>query len=425
LIARALQALIPDGAVLLAGSRGADLHDDAASDVDLVAVVPGDDRAGALQRLADALESCKVGPVALLRGAYTPVVKLLWNGAVNVDIIVAAIPPRAGTAPFCRDEWIALWARRQQLPEHQLPPTTICDAASQRAINSLRVCALLGRQPEHVKRVMREARAWARARGLYGTSLGFWGGVAWSLFVLYTRAASLRETLSLLLTHPWPTPLSDKEDDGDDDDGAPAQTTEPTAALFLQNSHCNPTLQDEDAPVVLSHFSNAISSASAVDQLSSSDSTRGLFGPFGPQNSHSNTTNICTILTPAQPRMNATHTCNVITLREMQLQAEDALAGDELRAPIDLVSCAHAVHILCEAPAQREFVMSRARRLLLALERPDVFVRPCARFSERGLMVWRLQPLPGAWTEALRLELEACARDWSARTGGVALVSIV
>ena len=360
---RAIQALVPAGAVLLSGSRGADLHASSA-DVDLVVVVRGDDRAAAFNALAAALEACRVGVLHVLRSAYTPVIKLLWNGTLPVDIIVAATPD----AIQC-EEWIALWTARA-LPEHQLARAHM-DDASLRAINSLRVCALLGRQPESVKQVMREARAWARARGLYGSQLGFWGGVAWSLFVLYTRATSLREVLASLLAHAWPQPLFFEDNERAEEADEPDDK------------------EEEENEVVGEERDRAC---------------------------------VCAIYTPALPRMNCTFTCNVITLREMQLQAEDTLAGDVGGA----LATKHAVHITCASYAVRDLVMTRARHLLLALERPDVFVRPCARFSARGVMSWGLQPLPGAWTAALQSELEATAREWCARAcSGAATVSIV
>jgi len=340
MILPALQSIVAPlhGVVLLSGSRGADVHDEERSDIDLVIIVPSDESyTASFDAVADAIEqSCLApsGAVQVLRHAYTPVIKL--TGALQVDVIVACVPRAHWIEP---DVWYTCWNTRT-LPAALDTVAEHMDEMSMRAINALRVCALFSRQSCRMKRVMRAVRAWARAHGVYGTQLGFWGGVAWSLFCLYKRASTLDQVLTHVVTHAWPQPLG-----------------------------------RDDASVTPAH----------------------------------DDTTICSIMTPVQPCMNATYTCNVITLREMILQAEDTLAN---RRPT--TQHHHRVHIVIESAMHADFVMMRARQLAITLERPDVYVRPRAQFTDR-VMTWGLQTLQHVWTPELVDELEKDVREWCAR----------
>lgn len=201
---KSIRAICTTCAVLIAGSRGANLHHDEISDFDLVIVGPEHDRAAMFENVVILLCAAGLGPVQVLRNAFTPLIKI-----GNVDIIVAAIPP----ASFQREEWISYWNRNPRvIPDVDV---TVLDDISLRAIHSLKVCSLLGAQPEPMKVVMREVKMWARERAIYGATLGFWGGVAWSLFVYYTRASSLREALLTLCMHPWPQPIGEGGEEND------------------------------------------------------------------------------------------------------------------------------------------------------------------------------------------------------------------
>jgi len=357
-IVRAIQALVPDGVVLLSGSAGADLHSDE-SDVDLVVLVHGVARSDAFDALALSLQASSAGTLQVLRSAYTPVIKLEWNKMVSVDIIVASLP-----VAVSRETWQRNWGRDRSMPVS--PASMDVDDVSRRALHALWMCQNFYRLPENVKDVVRDVRTWARARGLYGTQLGFWGGVAWSLLVLYSRANSLREALAHIVAYDWSVPLTPK---GSDD------VVYPHGAVCCIMTYLEPAM---------------------------------------------NTTYTCNLITLREIILAAEATLGDVAVARPDARKEAATLDTTLPR------FEHHCSIACENMQHRDFVLTRARHLMTQLERPDLFVRPRASFSF-GVMTWGLQPLPGAWTAELHAELQQVAREWSARLSSVCnvIVSIV
>lgn len=232
-LVRSIRNLFLHYAVLTSGSRGADLHNDGMSDFDLVIIAPSNDRATVFEQIGIILCSAGIGHVQVLRNAFTPLIKV-----EHVDIIVAAIQPEC----FHKEDWVSNWNRHPRtIPEMNY---SAIDEISLRSINSLRMCSLLGSQPESFKVVVRDVKQWARKRAIYGATLGFWGGVAWSLFVYYTKPSSLREALLTLCTHPWPQPIGTEIDDGASTDSMCTILTPFHPTINTTHACCLPTLRE-------------------------------------------------------------------------------------------------------------------------------------------------------------------------------------
>lgn len=94
------------------------------------------------------------------------------------------------------------------------------DAATLRSLNAVRVAhAILGSVPNRQTYlgVLRLVKAWAKARGVYGKALGYFGGISWALLTAaacqrlpYNAApeAILQNFFVLWSTWPWPQPVA-------------------------------------------------------------------------------------------------------------------------------------------------------------------------------------------------------------------------
>ncbi|MCC9307173.1 RNA repair domain-containing protein [Kitasatospora sp. RB6PN24] len=162
------RALAPSGAVIeVVGSRRMGCALDG-SDLDLVAVLPGEARLGDLkQRLAGELPAGTA--VREVLGARVPGLRFRL-GALGVDLVLVgsgALPPAEAVA------------RRAELGETAaLALSAVSDAAAVRA-------AVGGRHPAFT-RLAREVKAWARARGLVGAPFGGLPGLAWAVLAART-----------------------------------------------------------------------------------------------------------------------------------------------------------------------------------------------------------------------------------------------
>ena len=93
------------------------------------------------------------------------------------------------------------------------------DAATLRSLNAVRVAhAILGSVPNRQTflGVLRLVKAWAKARGVYGKALGYFGGISWALLTAAacqrlpynaTPEAILQNFFVLWSTWPWPQPV--------------------------------------------------------------------------------------------------------------------------------------------------------------------------------------------------------------------------
>jgi hypothetical protein len=100
------------------------------------------------------------------------------------------------------------------------PCSSSGDAATLRSLNAVRVAhAILGSVPNRQTflGVLRLVKKWAKARGVYGKALGYFGGISWALLTAaacqrlpYNAApeAILQNFFVLWSTWPWPQPVA-------------------------------------------------------------------------------------------------------------------------------------------------------------------------------------------------------------------------
>ncbi|GAA4989585.1 hypothetical protein GCM10025734_15980 [Kitasatospora paranensis] len=195
--ARRIAAALPEAAVHVAGSRrtGCALP---GADLDLVAAVPGDPAPAELStRVAAALPGAR--RIRQVTGARVPGLRFtvggpdgpdlqgsdLQGGALAVDLVL--VP----TGPLDPAEAVA---RRAELGEAAaVALSAVSDADA--------VVADVGGAPEAFRRLARDVKAWAAARGLDSAPFGGLPGLAWTALAARTTAEAPQLDPDGLLRH--------------------------------------------------------------------------------------------------------------------------------------------------------------------------------------------------------------------------------
>lgn len=193
----------------------------------------------------------RVCELAAVRDAYVPCLRFKFNGRA-IDLTLATpglkspLPGEAAQSRGCG--WssdlpaglmneavlqslrsarsfahliiLACFAELVDCCMHCVECSSLGDAATLRSLNAVRVAhAILGSVPNRKTflGVLRLVKAWAKARGVYGKALGYFGGISWALLTAaacqrlpYNAApeAILQNFFVLWSTWPWPQPVA-------------------------------------------------------------------------------------------------------------------------------------------------------------------------------------------------------------------------
>lgn len=216
--------------------------DTADSDVDMLVVVPKDlgrdagfftpaaemtngDRGGAPRRtLAQTFaEDARVEKLIEVRDAFVPCLKLRLNG-VDVDLTFANVLPAAekGSAVPRQVEGTAGWNSNPAEFlgwSDALLEELVGEVQTLRAINGVRTSHWIMQtvpSRDSFQTVLLCVKRWAQARGVYGTVMGFLGGISWALLTAYicrehpahtSPLELLRKMFNSWCAWPWPAPV--------------------------------------------------------------------------------------------------------------------------------------------------------------------------------------------------------------------------
>eukprot|EP01048_Picozoa_sp_COSAG05_P003060 COSAG05_NODE_136_length_16902_cov_21.052312_13_plen_818_part_00 len=146
--------------------------------------------------------------------AYVPCIKLRFDG-VAVDLTfanlgLASLPAQAASR--------ANWTSGIDCITAKNLPDLACDAPSLRSVSGVRATrALLELVPDVAifRQTLRLVKSWAKLRGIYGNTVGFWGGMSWAILTAKVcqefPSHSTEHTLALFyrvfVSWQWPTPV--------------------------------------------------------------------------------------------------------------------------------------------------------------------------------------------------------------------------
>ena len=198
------QILSKNGARLLAfgGQQVGLVAED--SDIDAVFVVPKYvTRESFFKQIPAKLEKCPdVAQMRVIEAAHVPVIKLNYRG-IQFDVCFARL----------RMESIPL-----DLDIVQIEILKGMDTECIRSINGVReTLAIIEAVPDFdlFLQAMKVVKYWAKTKGIYGTAMGYLGGIGWTLLVAYCCQKNPRLPLEKLLQQffytvtnwQWPQPL--------------------------------------------------------------------------------------------------------------------------------------------------------------------------------------------------------------------------
>jgi poly(A) polymerase len=216
-------------AVITFGSYRLGVHR-ADADLDLLAVVSssatGLTRSHFFEQFVPLLQrqSC-LSQVHPIPQAYTPVIRLVYDHTLSMDLVFSAVPSLRSSLP----PWTS-FPHRHDVLDHAhraaVASSASLDEASWRALNGARVsqCLVQIMTPPYspvpystFQIVLRAVKEWASAVGVYSNVLGFLGGVNWAILTAHViqeygqahhTAGDLLELFFRVYANwPWPTPV--------------------------------------------------------------------------------------------------------------------------------------------------------------------------------------------------------------------------
>jgi poly(A) polymerase len=182
------------------------------ADLDLLALCPphvtrGDFFTSLVKLLQESDQITQVHPIP---AAYTPVIKFVYDGVIDIDLLFARL---------AKDEKLQ---NHKLGTEFQIDDSDLLelDEAAVRSLNGARVSQILLEAVPNIetfRTTLRAVKEWARANGLYSNVLGFLGGINFALLVACicrrhppsTKPATLLKAFFVTFAQwNWPTPVT-------------------------------------------------------------------------------------------------------------------------------------------------------------------------------------------------------------------------
>jgi len=276
------------------------------SDLDVLALCPPEfSRGEFFSSWVDLLKKDKsISKVHAIPGAYTPVIKFMFESKIHVDMLFARVADGAKLRSFQETrpplsvlgeaEATTMNAATPRI-EYKIDDSDLKeqDEAGVRSLNGARVSQMLLEMVPNLdsyRKVLRAVKEWAVTKGIYSNVLGFLGGVNFAILVAYVcrecptddPPALLRHFFRIFSQWTWPEPVT----------LVPIESVPPKGAPFMP--------------------------------------------AWDPVQYRRDGLHVMPIITPAYPSMNSTYNVGLSQLRRLQVElkrASDSLSSTTLRPP--------------------------------------------------------------------------------------------